>query len=162
MRKIIFLLILIMSAGIIASSCGNSPEMTEVKIYFTDAQMFKLVPVVTYIPDSTPQKKAQTVINELIEGKDGNRSIYRTIPKIKKGMSVKVKDKTAHVNITKPMIEAHQQSRDAEILTVYSIVNSLTGIDGITTVKFTIDGKTVKDFMGYIDMRETFIPDYMI
>jgi len=29
-------------------------------------------------------------------------------------------------------------------------------------VRFTIDGKRQKDFKGYIDMRETFIPDYFI
>ena len=38
----------------------------------------------------------------------------------------------------------------------------LTGLDGIVNVRFTIDGKRQKDFKGYIDMRETFIPDYFI
>ena len=52
--------------------------------------------------------------------------------------------------------------RECELTTVYRSVNSLTGLDGIVNVRFTIDGKRQKDFKGYIDMRETFIPDYFI
>ena len=45
---------------------------------------------------------------------------------------------------------------------VYSIVNSLTNIDGIVNVRFTVDGERQKDFLGFVDMRETFIPDYCV
>jgi spore germination protein GerM len=33
-------------------------------------------------------------------------------------------------------------------MTIYSIVNSLTELDGIEKVKFLIDGKTEKEYMG--------------
>jgi hypothetical protein len=60
------------------------------------------------------------------------------------------------------MVEAHPEGRELELLTIYSIVNSLTGIEGISTVRFTINHEITKDFMGYVDMRETFIPDYFM
>jgi hypothetical protein len=77
-------------------------------------------------------------------------------------MTVKVKDKIAYVDIKKDVVNEHPDGRDLEMLTVYSIVNSLTGIDGIVNVRFTIDGKIEKKFKGYLDMRETFIPDYLV
>ena len=54
------------------------------------------------------------------------------------------------------------QTVHGRMLMVYSIVNSLTEIDGIVNVRFTIDGRVQKDFVGYLDMRETFIPDYFV
>ena len=48
------------------------------------------------------------------------------------------------------------------MLIVYQIVNSLTSIDGIDNVRFTVDGKVKKEYAGFIDMRETFIPDYFV
>ena len=44
------------------------------------------------------------------------------------------------------LVDKHPDGRDLELLTVYSIVNSLTGLDGIVNVRFTIDGKRQKDF----------------
>lgn len=162
MKKIIFAVILIIGFSTIFFSCNNHQTMVGVKLYFVDSEMLRLLPVEIYISDTTPQKKAQAVIDELIQGRDDNPKILRTIPNIKNCMSVKVKDTTAYVDISKEMTEAHPDSRELELLTVYSIVNSLTGIEGITTVRFTIDHEVSKDFMGYIDMRETFIPDYFI
>ena len=85
-----------------------------------------------------------------------------TIPNVKHGIKVKVLDRIAYVDIKQELVDKHPDGRDLELLTVYSIVNSLTGLDGVVNVRFTIDGKRQKDFKGYIDMRETFIPDYFI
>lgn len=159
-RLVIFALILVTGFSIIFATANNTPYMVGVKIYFIDAQMMRLLPMQIFIADSTPQKKAEKVIDELIKGRDDNNKIRRTIPKIKKCMSVKVKGSTAYVNLTKKMAEEHPDGRENELLTVYSIVNSLAEIDGIKTVRFTVDGETEKEFMGYVDMRETFIPDY--
>ncbi len=159
-RLIVFALILVAGFSIVFATVNNTPSMVGVKIYFIDSQMMRLLPVQIFIADSNPQKKAEKVIDELIAGRDDNNKIRRTIPKIQNCMSVKVKGTTAYVNLTKKMAEEHPDGRENELLTVYSIVNSLAEIDGIKTVRFTVDGETTKDFMGYIDMRETFIPDY--
>lgn len=161
LRKVMFFLILAVSFGTVFASVNNTPPMVGVKIYFVDSEMFRLLPIRVFISDSTPQKKAERVVNELIAGRDDNPKIRRTIPNIKNCIKVKVKGSTAYVNLTKEIKEAHPDGRDSELLTIYSIVNSLTEIEGISTVRFTIDGKIQKDFMGHIDMRETFIPDYL-
>ncbi len=161
-RNITFVLILAVGFGIIAVSGNTHAPVEEMKLYFVDAQMMRLMPVKITITKSSPQRMAQKVIDELIEGRDENPKIRRIIPKEKHGMSVKVKDGIAYVNIKKSIVDKHPDGRDLEMLTVYSIVNSLTGIDGIVNVRFTIEGKIQKKFKGYIDMRETFIPDYFV
>lgn len=54
------------------------------------------------------------------------------------------------------------QSRELEKLLVYQLVNSLTSIEGIEYVQFTVDGDTKKGFAGFVDMREIFVADYLI
>lgn len=162
MKKIIFLLILVLGFSTVFFSSNQRQVMVGVKLYFVDSEMLRLLPVEIYISDTTPQKKAQAVLDELIRGRDDNPKIRRTIPNIKNGMTVKVENNTAYVDISKKMVEAHPEGRELELLTIYSIVNSLTGIEGISTVRFTINHEIAKDFMGYVDMRETFIPDYFM
>ncbi len=161
-RYAVFLLII--TAGFVCAAISHSAkaETAQVKLYFVDEQMMRLIPIETDIPRTSAEKMAQRVISELITGRDGNPKIRRLIPDRKHCMSVKVKEKIAYVDISPEMVSAHPDGRDLELLTVYSIVNSLTSIDGIVNVRFTIDGKTQKDFKGHIDMRETFIPDYFI
>lgn len=162
MKKFAFALIIFFSCGIIFSSCGDSPDFTAVKIYFVDSEMLRLLPIETYIPNSSAQHQAKTVLNELIRGRDDNPKIKRVIPDIEGCMTVKVKDGAAYIDISKEMAEAAPESRDLELLTIYSIVNSITSVEEISTVRFTIDKQVTKDFSGFLDMRETFIPDYFI
>lgn len=162
LKKILFAVILIVSFGAVAVSSAGQPEMTDVKLYFVDAGMMRLVPIRTTLYKTDKAHEAKAVLNALIAGRDNNPKIRRMIPDIKKCMTVRIRENTAYVNITQKMIDAHPDGRDAEMLTVYQIVNSLTCIDGIANVKFTINGSTQKEFMGYLDMRETFIPDYLI
>lgn len=161
-KKYAFIGILLISMLCVVSSFGTSVSQIGITLYFTDAQVMKLIPVRMAIPETTPDIEAKTVLNELIKGRDDNMSIRRTIPNIKNGMTVRVKGRIAYVNIKQEVLDKHSDGRDIEMLTVYSIVNSIVSIDGIDNVRFTINGKRQKDFMGYIDMRETFIPDYMI
>lgn len=161
-RNITFILILAVGFTIVAVSGNSHPPVEEMKLYFVDAEMMRLMPVRVTITKSSPQRMASKVLDELIEGRDENPKIRRIIPKEKHGMSVKVKDQIAYVDIKKEIVDKHPEGRDLEMLTVYSIVNSLTGIDGIVNVRFTIQGKIQKNFKGYLDMRETFIPDYFV
>ena len=161
-RHFIFLLILAIGFGTVVISQNTHTETAEVKLYYVDAQMLRLIPVKTQIPQMSTQKMAQRVVDELVEGYDDNPKIKRIIPNVKHGIKVKVLDRIAYVDLKQELVDKHPEGRDLELLTVYSIVNSLTGLDGIVNVRFTIDGKRQKDFKGYIDMRETFIPYYFI
>lgn len=164
MKRLIFILCLTVIATVISvSSLGTSAtDLTGVRLYFTDSQILKLLPMRVQIPKLDAEEQAKYVLKLLIDGDDDNLKIKRTIPDIKGCMSVYVKNEIAYVDIKQSVIENHAEGRDIELLTVYSIVNSLTSIEGIHNVRFTICGKKQKAFMGYLDMRETFIPDYTV
>lgn len=161
-RYITFALILCIGFGTVIVSRSVKTDSADVKLYFVDSQMMRLIPVITQIPKTTPERMAQHVLDSLMEGHDDNPKIRRLIPYKKHGLTVKLDNQTAYVDIDSYIVQNHPDGRDIEMLTVYSIVNSLTEIDGIVNVRFTIDGEIQKDFMGYLDMRETFIPDYYV
>lgn len=161
-RNIAFAAFLALSVSLIVSARSFHAQTAQTKIYFVDAEMMRLIPVKVTIPEMSAEKTAQRVLDELIEGRDENPKIRRLIPKMKRCMTVSLKDGIAYVDIKGKMIDAVPDGRDAELLTVYSVVNSLTAVDGVVNVRFTIDGKKQKDFKGWLDMRETFIPDYFI
>jgi len=131
-------------------------------LYFVDAELMMLLPNKYYLPDVSTEKAAKKVVSQLIEGRDDNKKILRVMPKIKGSVKVKVKNDTAYVDLSREFVQAHTDNAHKEILTVYSIVDSLTSIDGITKVRFTIDGKEQAKFKGHIDMREVFFPDYTV
>ncbi len=155
MRKKIISLLLILI--VILSGCGKSEKNTQnVKIYYIDSELLMLVGMPEKISSNNIQEAAEKVIRKLVGGQDFNRKIKRQIPNIKNGISVKVENKTANVNFSSEFVEAHSEGRIAERLTVYQIVNSLTSLDGIDSVTFTINGEKCKCFKGFIDMRQAF------
>ena len=166
MRKMTLLVVLIMIFGIAVGSRQDvetaSIANPNAEVYFVDSSMLRLIPQTIRVGKVSRQKAAEKIIKELIAGRDENPKILRLIPKIKKGMTVKVKNNIAIVDMTQEFVDKHSGERTHEILTIYAIVNSLTSIDGIDNVKFTIAGQRKKEFQGFLDLRETFIPDYYI
>lgn len=161
MKKIFLLAAILLTAALVAGWHVKKPSET-VQLYFVDSSMLRLIPSDFEVGTKNPSKAAKIVINELLRGRDDNDKILRLIPNVKNGLSVKVRGTTAYVNMSDEFVRLHSDIRRHEILTIYSIVDSLTSVDGIVNVKFTIDGREEKDFKGFCDMRETFIPDYYI
>jgi len=170
MRRFLFILgivtVLFSMQLIRTSSSGESDSAMAInktaEIYFVDSEMLRLIPTTVYVDEKSVEKNAKAVIAELVNGHDDNPKILRTIPDVRNGVTVKVKNDTAYVNFSKKFVSAHTDNQIHEVLTVYSIVNSLSSLEGITKVRFTIDGKSQAEFKGSIDMRETFVPDYTI
>lgn len=162
LRYAAFFSILIAAISVSVYARGAKVNTVTARLYFVDAEMLRLIPVEMQFPETQPQRMAQRVLSELIKGRDDNPKIRRIIPNVKRGMTVKVRDGCAFVDIKSEIKENHPDGRDLEILTIYQIVNSLTEIDGIQTVRFTVDGEITRNFMGHIDMRETFVPDYFV
>ncbi|MCH5186567.1 MAG: GerMN domain-containing protein [Oscillospiraceae bacterium] len=160
------LLLAVTGIVIFVSFFNNSREVNAVNetadLYFVDSELMMLIPNTYYLPEVSREKAAKKVISELINGRDDNSKIMRIMPKIKNGITVKVKNDTAYVDLSNEFVQAHTDNAHKEILTVYSIVDSLTSIDGIKKVRFTIGGKEQAKFKGNIDMREVFLPDYTV
>lgn len=160
-KKLVFMVIIIVGAVTVASSYGAVVKTVPIKLYFVDNEMLRLLPVDAYIAKTTPEREAAAVLREIEKGRDDNKKIQRIVDS-GGGLSVKVKKRTAYVDISGSAAQNPPKTRDLEMLMVYQIVNSLTSIDGIDTVRFTINGNVEKKYAGFVDMRETFIPDYFM
>ncbi|MBE7044453.1 MAG: hypothetical protein E7397_02910 [Ruminococcaceae bacterium] len=161
MRKWLILAGLLSFIGLLGVRAVRVEEMP-VSIYFVDRAMLRLIETKETVKATGPQQAAQKILKEIEAGRDNNPKILRLIPKDVKPMQVTVRDGIAYVNLSRELVEEHSGARSHELLTVYAIVNSLTSVDGIVNVRFTVDGKPERDFKGFLDMRETFIPDYYV
>lgn len=95
------------------------------------------------ITDTVPVE--QYVVNELIKGPE-DTTLKPVLASDTKLTSVEVTEGTAYINMTQGFIDKHNGTQEKETLAVYSIVNSVTAIEGINSVQFLIDGKKVQGF----------------
>ncbi len=127
-------------------------EKLPVKLYFSDKEGTKLVGEIRYLSiDEAKQgtdKLASTLVKELIGG-PSNTALKSTIPDGASLRSpVKVEGRTATVDLTKEFVDNHPGGKEAEEMTIFSIVNTLTELKDIETVRFLVNGKTQKEFKG--------------
>lgn len=158
MRRIMLWFAAICGVLLIMAACSDNEKLpkTSSKIYFVDAQLNRLVVYERDITGDNAEKMAKSAVEVLKTGEDGNKNIRRLIPKDDRCIAVKVRDSIAYINVSSNVKNDLSISRDIEKLFIYQLVNTLTEIKGIRFVKFTIDGKNQKDFMGFYDMREVY------
>lgn len=162
-KTILFILLLSVAAYGVIISLADKREKVPVQVYVVDSELMRLIPIGDEIIGGDTASMAREALNRLIDGYDKNRKIRRIIPDDRRCLSVCVSGKTACVNINSSRFDsAVLTNRDVEKLFIYQVVNTLTSIDGIKSVRFTVDGMTVKRFAGFVDMRETFEPENLL
>ncbi|MBP3361553.1 MAG: GerMN domain-containing protein [Clostridia bacterium] len=161
-RFIYLIYLIIITAGLFIPAKQTGEQMDRVNLYFVDRQMMRLIQVDYYVSKATPEKEASLIISELLRGRDGNDSIRRMLPDAEDAISVAVTGSTATININMKYLDFYETGKQQEELVVYQLVNSVSSVEGVSRVKFLFDGKEKKDFLGEMDMRESFIPDYCV
>ena len=158
MKKLIFTVIIVCSGICIAAACARSRVVPSVsaRLYFVDAELNRLLPYEDVLPDADSEHKAQTAIKKLRNGRPDNEKIRQLIPRSSGKIAVTVKENVAYIDLDRNIADQLPRSRDIERLFVYQLVDTLTSIKGISYARFTIDGNVRKEFMGYLDMRETY------
>lgn len=124
-----------------------------IRLYFANEDNTKLRAEIRYIDAETAgndvKKLANIIVEELIKGPGKETGLKGTIPEGTRLLSdVVIENNTAIVNLSKEFVDNHPGGKDAEKLTIYSIVNSLTELEGIEKVRFQIEGKTVERLKG--------------
>ncbi|MGQ9512093.1 GerMN domain-containing protein [Thermodesulfitimonas sp.] len=136
----------------------NSPAPTPVKVvlYFADNQAIYLLPEERRIvPGSETLPKA--VVQALIAGpRLPGRT--RTIPEGTKLLSLKVTGGTAIVNFSRELKTKHWGGSAGELMTVYSVVNSLARLPGISRVQFLLEGERIESLTGHMDLTQPLTP----
>jgi len=134
----------LMSAGQFIDNAGdaiNTYEKVRLKLYFGNETGDKLVATTRTLDYNTIIPMEKLVLEELLKGPDENaEGAYALLNPETKILSVTVKDSVCYVNLDSTFT-TQIYNGTAEVV-LYSIVNSLTELNTIKKVQFSIDGVT--------------------
>jgi len=131
-------------------------EMVEVTLYFSDSQAMYLVPEKRKIPQTS--SLARQAVIELIKGPE-NSDLYSTIPEGTQINEVYIADDIAYIDLSEEIFKNHPGGSSGELMTVYSIVNTLTEIPPIKGVQILVEGNETKSLVGHIDISMPLLRD---
>jgi len=126
-------------------------------LYFSTPEEEVLAPVERKIiiqKETNSQIKA--TLQDLIKGPQ-DTSYEPTLPAETKIRAVYVRETTIYVDFFSPLTEKHPGGTSAELISIYSIVNTLLeNFPPYSQVQILIDGKPQQTLAGHIDIRGPF------
>jgi len=138
---------------------GILVERKEVLLYFSDSEGEYLTGEKREISKKNEVKEeAKEAIIELIKGPKGK--LIPTLPPRTKLLSLQINDAgLAKVNFSPALSKDHPGGSSGEMMTVYSIVNSLSlNFPQIKRVQIFIDGKPVETITGHLSLKQPISP----
>jgi spore germination protein GerM len=134
-------------------------ERREVLLYFSDSEGEYLIGEKRKILKRNGAKEeAKETIIELIKGPKGK--LIPTLPPRTELLTLEISDAgVAKVNFNPALSKDHPGGSSAEMMTVYSIVNSLSlNFPQIKRVQFLIDGKPIATIVGHLSLEQPVSP----
>lgn len=131
----------------------HATKIVNLNLYFANKNGDKLIPQSTVIEYNANVAVEKVVVEQLIAG-PAEKGYYATIPKDTKAISVTTKDGVCYVNL-----DTGFTAQGYDVLgtvTIYSIVNSLTDLPGITSVQILVNGETSINYKDNISLETTF------
>lgn len=124
-------------------------------LYFANKDGNKLVKEVRTVKITDTRPVENYVISELIKG-PVNKDLVATLTADTELISAETTNGTCHVTF-KNFIEKNlsQSSNDRSLLAIYSVVNSLTALNDVSSVRFLFEGKT-EEVVGGFDFSNVF------
>ena len=127
---------------------------TKVHLYFADKEKpFLIAEERNLLHAEDAISFARMIVTALSEGP--RQELMRTLPPetVLRALFID-QHKTAYVDFNESLKENHPGGSQAEILTIYAIVNSLVlNIPEIETVKILLDGRESMTLCGHMDLR---------
>lgn len=133
-------------------------RQTVVSLYFNQKDTNTLIPEARRVDVKELTKDPyNTLMNLLLEGPK-NEGLEKVIPEGTKINKIEIKNGTIYLDLSKEFIENHKGGAEAESRTVYSIVNTLTGLNEVEAVKILIDGNSEACFKdNLINFKDPFV-----
>ena len=139
---------------------GIVREKKGILLYFSDGESEYLIGEKREILKRDEiEEEAKDAINELIKGPKGK--LIPTLPTQTKLLSLELgEDGVAKVNFNKSLSKDHPGGSSAEMMTLYSVVNSLTlNFPQIKRVQILIEGKGVETIAGHLSLKKPIPPN---
>lgn len=122
-------------------------RQTIVSLYFRNKTTKKIEPEARLIDVKELVKEPyKTLMDLLIEGPK-KENLERTIPEDTVVNSMKLENDTLIIDFSKEFIEKSEVGKEAEMQVIESIVNTMTELTEINSIKILIDGEANKAFL---------------
>lgn len=145
------------------ASITSQPRQMPVHLYFAGTDHAFLTAEERVLSrENDPADFGKAVIDALIEGPQ--KDLMRTLPKETQVKSVYITEEgTAYVDFSVALRDHHPGGCHMEMLSIYSIVNSLIlNVEQIKAVKLLIGGRETQTLAGHIDARFPFSANMLI
>lgn len=178
-KKVIIIIILIIVLGVVGwlfyinkdngekvvSEYNPEEEISEeqlrqsiVSLYFKNKDTNELMPEGRLIDVKLLLKEPYDTLMKLLMEGPKNEKLEKTIPKGTNVNKIELKKDILYIDFSKEFVEQHEGGEEAESATVYSIVNTMTGLTEVNAVKILIDGKENQAFKdNKIKFNEPFV-----
>lgn len=134
------------------------PEKTEwqtITLYFSDRSGSKLVTEQRSIEVKQSLSLEYQIVEQLIVGPD-KKMLKSTIPKDTEIRDIKTEEGICYVNLSGDFIDDRVSGISSELVTIYSVVNSLTELNYVNKVQFLIEGEKINTTGNNIDFSKPF------
>lgn len=121
-------------------------RQTIVSLYFYDKNTKKLASEGRLIDAKDLVKEPYKKLMELLIAGPQNQGLSKTIPEGTKINKAELKGDILYLDLSKEFIENHTGGEEQESITIYSIVNTMTNLTEVNSVKILIDGEENKAF----------------
>jgi spore germination protein GerM len=136
---------------------SETSDKSVVHLYFSDQEnSFLTAEERVFVNPDYPADFGKMIVEALIEGSE--KGLVRTIPAETKLRAIYVtKEGIALVDLTDTVKDAHPGGIQSELLTIFSIVNSLVlNMSQVDAVKILINGNEATTLAGHVDLRFPF------
>lgn len=138
--------------SVLAEDTGMLPQQEAITLFLPDAQRRYLLRRRQTVEAMDTSEKPQYVLQALLSNADS------CIPSGTRLLGVTVENGICTVNFSSDFVKGMEKRFSCERLAVYSVVNTLTELDDITTVDFWIEGAP-SEKLNFMSMQAAFSAD---
>ena len=121
-------------------------RQTIITLYYLNKETKELMPEGRMIDAKTLLTDPYTTLLELLMEAPKNEKLQSVIPEGTRILKTELKGDMVYVDLSKEFIDNHTGGLEAETTTIYSIVNTLTELNEVNSVKILINGKENQSF----------------
>ncbi len=133
-----------------------NPEISQdITLYFSDSQAMYLIPEkrsIKIAKDADQAALVEEAVKQLIAGPK-NTDLIATFPPETRVLDVKIEDSIAVINFSEELRSKHWGGSTGEMMTLGSLANTLTELEGIKGVQILLNGEKVESLLGHMDAR---------
>ena len=98
-------------------------------------------------------------MQELVKGPDINSGLLPTLPTGTQLRDINIRNGLCTVDFSAELKTNHPGGSSWELMTVYSIVNTLTRFSAVEEVQILVEGQIVETLAGHVDLSKPLVRD---